>query len=92
MSQGLERDEEDDDEVELEDDSVNDGELRDQTRPPVRARLLLALAGTGVLKQGFSGSENFCSGTFSVWFLGFSIETPVRCGAVKHSEKESSTK
>lgn len=54
MSQGLEGEEEEDEEVELEEDSVNEGEPSDQTRPPVRARLLLALAGTGVLKQGFS--------------------------------------
>ena len=73
MSQGLEGDEEVDEEVvvELEEDSVSEGDPRDQTRPPVRVRLLLALAGTGVLKHGFSGSGSG-SGT-----LGLSVKITV---------------
>lgn len=48
INQGLVGDEEEEDEVELEDDSAKDGDPSDQTRPPVRVLLLLALAGTGV--------------------------------------------
>lgn len=75
-NQGLEAEglEEDDDE-ELEDDSVKGGEAtRDQTRPPVRLRLLLALPGTRVLKHvvtGFSSLGNLLSGN-----LGFSVNIP----------------
>lgn len=50
MSQAVEGDEEEVEVVELEDDSVSEGDPKDQTRPPVLVRLLLALAGTGVLK------------------------------------------
>jgi hypothetical protein len=75
---------------------VKEGEPIDQTLPPVRVLLLLALAGTGVLKQGFSGIVTIwgSGAIFSVWFLGFSDETPpvpARYG-VENSEKESSTK
>ena len=59
--EGLEEEEEE--EVELEeDDSVKEGDPRDQTLTPVLVRLLLALAGTGVLKKvsvktGFTGTK-----------------------------------
>lgn len=72
MSQGLDGDEEEVEDVELEDDSVSEGDLNDQTRPPVLVRLLLALAGTGVLKHGFARSG---SGS-GPWFLGFSAKIP----------------
>lgn len=49
-SQGLEGDDEDE-AVEVEDESDKEGDPRDQTRGPVLERLLLALAGIGVLKQ-----------------------------------------
>lgn len=89
MSQGLDGDEEEEEELELEDVSVNEGDPSDQTRPPVRVRLLLALAGTGVLKQGFSGKGAAWSGRFSV--LGFSGMNPAGRDVV-NSVKESSTK
>lgn len=90
MSHGLDGDEDDDEEVvELEDDSVKDGDPRDQTRPPVRDRLLLALAGIGVVKQGFSGTEGFGSGRYFSSSDGG--ETPATY-EVENSEKDSSTK
>ena len=76
-NQGLEAEglEEDDDE-ELEDDSVKGGEApRHQTRPPVRLRLLLALPGTRVLKHvvtDFSGLGNLWS--YSNGYLIFFLE------------------
>lgn len=89
MSHGLDgHDEVEDEELELEDDSVNDGDPSDQTRPPVRVRLLLALAGTGVLKQGLRASG---SGRFSVRFLGLTAKNPTGREVLK-PEKESSTK
>lgn len=90
MSHGLDGDEDDEEEVvELEDDSVKHGDPRDQTRPPVRALLLLALAGIGVVKQGFSGTEGFDSRrNFSSFDGG---ETPATY-EVENSEKDSSTK
>lgn len=43
----------DEDEELAADDSESDGvDPRDHTRPPVRFRLVRALAGTGVVKQG----------------------------------------
>lgn len=48
--QGLEGDDEDE-ALEVEDESDKEGDPRDQIRRPVLERLLLALAGIGVLKQ-----------------------------------------
>lgn len=90
MSQGEERDEEEEDEDE-DDDSVSDGEPIDQTRPPVLARLLLALAGNGVFRHDFICNGVSGSGGFSVWFWAFSVRVPWRKGT-EYSEKESSTK
>lgn len=85
MSHGLEGHEEvDEDELELELVSVKEGDPSDQTRPPVRVRLLLALAGTGVLKHGLRASG---SGLFS----GFTAINPAGREAL-NPENESSTK
>lgn len=98
ISQGLAGDEEEDDDVvELEDDSVNDGEARHQTRPPVLVRLVLALTGMGVLKQ-FSGGEmeppllGWLS-TAAESFDDFTKEEiPAEGKEAENPEKESSTK
>jgi hypothetical protein len=76
MSPELEGDEEEDEEVELEEDSVSEGDPRDQTRPPVLVRLLLALAGTGVLKHGFVSSLGVSGSGSDASFLGFSVKIP----------------
>jgi hypothetical protein len=73
-SHAVEGDEEEVEVVELEDDSVSEGDPKDQTRPPVLVRLLLALAGTGVLKHVLSG---WGSGSGATMVLGFSVDIPV---------------
>jgi hypothetical protein len=57
--------------VELDDNSVSEGDLKDQTRPLVLVHLLIALAGTGVLKQGLSSSS---SGSGMSVDLGFLVD------------------
>jgi hypothetical protein len=57
--------------VELDDNSVSEGDPKDQTRPLVLVRLLIALAGTGVLKQGLSSSS---SGSGTSVDLGFLVD------------------
>lgn len=95
MSQDVEEGEEVedvvDDEEDEEDDSVVDP--NDQRRPPVRMRLVLALAGTGDAKQGFvretiSSSVGFAA---AAGFFGFAVKFPAGNGR-EYSEKESSTK
>lgn len=69
-----------------EDNSGKEGDTTGQTRTPVLVRLLLAFAGTGVLKQGrtwLPGSASFSP--------PLSVETPVGKETVC-SEKDSSTK
>lgn len=89
MRHGLDGLQEEDDDVGLDEDSVTDGDpTRDQSRPPVLVRLLLALAGTGVLKllSGFSGLT-----WLSDRVLGCNGIAPAG-NAAECSEKESSTK
>lgn len=97
MSQGLAGDDEEDDVVEQEDDSVNDGEPRHQTRPVVLVRLLLAFTGMGVLKQGSGGetgpSSSSCSSTAAASLDDFfREEIPGEGNVGENPEKESSTK
>lgn len=92
MSQGLAGDDEEDDVVEQEDESVNDGERRHQTRPLVLLRLLLALTGMGVLKQG-SGGETEPSSSSCSSKVEISLDDFMREGkGAENPEKESSTK
>lgn len=82
-----EEEEEEEEEDEVEDESAKEGDLSGQTRTPVLVRLLLALAGTGVLKQGVVENENRVSGS-GAFAARFSVMVPVG----NFSEKESSTK
>ena len=79
--------------MELEDDSVNEGDARDQTRTLVRVRLLRALAGTGVAKQGWLKHKPGVSGSgpFSPGWV-FAVKAAPAGYAAEYSEKESSTK
>jgi hypothetical protein len=87
--------EEEEEELEAEDESVKEGDLSSgQTRTPVLVRLLLAFAGTLVLKHGsfntgFTGSVTFAVG-FSVT-VTVTVKVPVG-KELECSEKESSTK
>lgn len=93
MSQGLAGDEEEDDVVEQEEESVNDGERRHQTRPLVLLRLLLALAGMGVLKQGSGGETEPSSSTSCSSEVAISLDDFMGEGkGAENPEKESSTK
>ena len=71
MNQAVEGDNEKVEVVELDDSSMSEGNLKDQTRLPVLVHLLLALAGTRVLKQGLSGSGSSSSASVD---LGFSVD------------------
>lgn len=87
ISQGLEGHEEEE-VVELEDESDKEGDPRDQTLPQLLVRLLLALAGTGVLKHGLGKAGAFGSDPVSSGFTG----TVAAAKGEEYSEKESSTK
>lgn len=83
--EGEEEEEEEEEEVKVDDVSVKEGDLSGQTRTPVRVRLLLALAGTGVLKAKpvFPGSGG----------LSERLSVTVTVGKeTEYSAKESSTK
>jgi hypothetical protein len=54
MSQAVKGDNEEAKVVKLDDNSMSEGDPKDQTRQPFLVRLLLALAGIKVLKQGLS--------------------------------------
>ena len=57
MSQAVKGDDEEVEVVELDDDSMREGDPKDHTRPSVLVCFLLAWAGTEVLKQGLSNSS-----------------------------------
>jgi hypothetical protein len=84
MSQAVEDDSEEVEVVELDDDSVSEGDPKDQTRQSVLVHLLLALAGTGVLKQGLS---NFGSGSSMSVNLGLSVGIYIFLGWHKFFKK-----
>lgn len=58
-----------DEELEV-DESVNGVDPSDQTRPPVRVRLLLAFVRTGVVKEGFTLTVTKVSVSGSDFFSG----------------------
>ena len=71
MSQAIKGDNEEVEVVELDDNMVSEGDSKDQTRPLVLVRLLLALAEIEVLKQGLS---SFGSSSSTSMDLGFSVD------------------
>jgi hypothetical protein len=71
MSQAVEGDDEQVEVVKLDDDIVSEGDPKDQTWSSILVRLLLALAGIGVLKQGLSHSG---SSLDALMDLGFSVD------------------